>query len=180
MKRELFQIIEIPEGVALSMEENTITVKGKEGEISRSFNFGRLEIKLENNELRLEHKTATKTEKKIMNTIASHIKNMIAGVQEKFVYELKVCSGHFPMTLKQEGKKVIVKNFLGEKIDRSAKIIDGAEVEINKDIVTVKSVNKEIAGQTAANFEKATIIKGRDKRVFQDGIYITKKCGKAI
>jgi len=48
-------------------------------------------------------------------------------------------------------------------------------VTINKDIVKVSSIDKEKAGQTAANIELATRIKGYDPRVFQDGIYIVKK-----
>lgn len=180
MKKELSQIIEIPEGVEALLVENTLTVKGNEGENTRTFNVGRLDFKIEGNKIILENKKSTKTEKKMMNTIAAHIKNMIDGVKEKFTYELKICSGHFPMTVKVEGNKAVIKNFLGEKINRESKIIDGSEVEIKKDIITVKSTNKEIAGQTAANFEAATKIRGRDTRIFQDGIYIINKNGKEM
>jgi len=38
--------------------------------------------------------------------------------------------------------------------------------------------NLEDAGQTAANIERATKIKGFDPRVFQDGIYIIEKPGR--
>ena len=83
-------------------------------------------------------------------------------------------------TVKIEGNKAIIKNFLGEKIQRESSIPEGAEMEIKKDIIIIKSLNKEIAGQTAANLEIATKVRGRDKRIFQDGIYIVEKCGRAI
>ena len=57
---------------------------------------------------------------------------------------------------------------------------EGAELDIGKEIITIKSVNKEIAGQAAANFEAATKIRARDNRIFQDGVYIINKAGKKI
>ena len=180
MKKELFTEIEIPEGVEATLEENTLTVKGPQGENKRTFKIGRLEFEIKDKKIILGNKVSTKTEKKMMNTLAAHIRNMIKGVQEKFEYKLKVAYSHFPFTVKQEGNTITVKNFLGEKVDRVTQMPEGAEVQIQKDIITIKSVNKETAGQAAANLETATKIKGRDKRIFQDGIYITNKCGKEI
>lgn len=180
MKKELIKKIEIPEGVQVSFNNGLLTIKGKEGEVSKKMDFKKLKFDLSQNEIKLSTKKGTKVDKKIMNTLFSHIQNMIKGVQEKFVYELKICHGHFPFTVKVEGKTATIKNFLGEKVDRKVKLLEGVDVEIKKDVITVKSVNKELAGQAAANFEFATKIKGRDKRIFQDGIYIIKKNGKEI
>ena len=113
-------------------------------------------------------------------TIVAHLNNLIKGVQEKYEYTMKMCFNHFPMTVDLSPKEAVIKNFLGEKIARRAKIVDGVNVKINKDIVVITSVDKEAAGQTAANFETATKIRNRDRRVFQDGIFITNKCGKQI
>ena len=180
MKKALSQTIEIPEGIEINVTGSLVSVKGPEGENKREFNLGKIKIEKTGNDLVLGHDAATKTEKKIMNTTAAHIKNMIKGVQEKFVYTLKVASSHFPMTVKVEGNIATIKNFLGEKKDRFAKIADGVEVKVNKDIIEVISTDKELAGLVAANFEKATRITNRDRRIFQDGIYITNKSGKEI
>ncbi len=180
MKKALSQEIEIPEGVEANVEGNKLIVKGPEGENSREFNIGKINFEKKDNKIILSHKKATKKEKKIINTLASHIANMIKGVQEKFEYKLKICSSHFPMTVKIEGNNATVKNFLGEKIDREIKMPEGAEIKVEKDIITITSINKEIAGQAAANFENITKIKNRDKRVFQDGIYIINKAGREM
>ncbi len=180
MKKELFKEIEIPEGVEVEIADGSIVVKGPEGEVKRNFNIGNLVFEKKDNKIVIGHKKATKKEKRLMNTIAAHVRNMIKGVQEKFEYKLKICFSHFPMSVSIEGNKAVIKNFLGEKIPRTAQIIEGVEVSVDNDIITVKSVDKEKAGQTAANLEKATALKTRDRRIFQDGIFIINKGGKEI
>jgi large subunit ribosomal protein L6 len=180
MKKNLLLEIEIPEGVEVSINDSLISVKGSEGENTRDFNTKKINFEKKENKIMLEAKLATKKEKKIMNSIWAHIKNMIKGVQEKFEYQLKICFSHFPMTVDIQGQEAIIKNFLGEKIPRKSKIPKGVEVKIDGQIITVTSSDKEFAGQAAANFEKATKIKKRDKRVFQDGIFMTSKAGREI
>lgn len=180
MKKELSQEIEIPEGVEAEIEGNTLKVRGKEGENKKTFKINKLKFEKKDNKIIIGYEKATKKEKKLMNTLASHVKNMIRGVQEKFEYQLKVCFSHFPISVEVKGKEVLIKNFLGEKIPRKAKIPEEVEVEINKDIIKVISIDKELAGQAAANFETATKIRKRDRRVFQDGIFIINKAGRVL
>jgi len=180
MKKPLQQTIEIPAEVEVNLEGNILIVKGKEGELKRNFDLGKLNFEKKENKIILGNKESTKTEKKMMNTIAQHIRNMVKGVQEKFEYKLKVCFSHFPMTVKQEGEKIIVQNFLGEKVPREMILPKKVEVKVDKAEISVSSVDKELAGQVAANFEILTKIRGRDRRVFQDGIYIINKAGKEI
>ncbi len=180
MKKELFQKIDIPEGIEIDIERNYLKIKGPEGENKKTFNFGKLNIEKKENQIIIGSKKATKTEKRMMNTIAAHINNMIAGVQGKFEYRLKICFSHFPITVAVKEGEVLIKNFLGEKIDRKLKIPKGADVKVEKEFIIISSTDKEIAGQAAANFEKATKVGKRDRRVFQDGVYIINKSGKDI
>ena len=180
MKKEIFQQIEIPEDVEATLEGNLLKVKGIEGENERIFEMNSLNFEKKDNEIIVGSKKATKREKKMINTITAHIKSMIKGVQEKFEYQLKIGFSHFPITVEIKEKEAIIKNFLGEKIPRKSKILEGVDVKLDRDMITVTSVDKESAGQVAANFEIATKIRGRDKRVFQDGIFIINKAGKEI
>lgn len=180
MKKDLQKKIEIPEGVEISLEEGMMTVKGKEGENKRRFKTGKIILEKKDSELILKCGGATKKEKKMMNTILAHIKNLIEGIQKKFEYRLKICSSHFPITVDIQGDEAIIKNFLGEKMPRKLKIPEGVEIKKDKEIIKVMSHNKELAGQTAADFERVTKIRMRDRRVFQDGIYIINKPGGSI
>lgn len=180
MHKELYTEVEIPEGIEAKLDETTLTIKGPEGENKRDFKVGKLDMEQKGNKIIFGNKKSTKTEKRLMNTLAAHVRNMIKGVQEKFEYKLKVCFSHFPMTVELKDKEAIIKNFLGEKIPRRSKIVPGVDVKIDKQIITVTSHDKELAGQVAANFENVTKVTNRDRRVFQDGIFITSKCGVEI
>ncbi|MAG52935.1 MAG: 50S ribosomal protein L6 [Nanoarchaeota archaeon] len=180
MKKELTYTADIPEDVDVSIEGKMINVKGEKGENKRLFHYPGIELKKEENKIILHSKIATKKEKSIMGVSLSHIKNMMSGVKEGFVYKLKICSGHFPMTVESKDKEIMINNFLGEKKPRIAKILEGADAKIDGEIITVESWNKELAGQTSANIEKATKISGRDRRIFQDGIFIIEKDGRKI
>ena len=140
----------------------------------------RIEIKENNGKIEFHAKKITKKEKCLIGTLSGHVDNMFKGVFEEFIYMLKICSGHFPMTVAKESNFVVVKNFLGEKVPRKAKITEGVKVDIKGDEIVVSSMDKELAGQIAANIEQSTRITNRDRRKFQDGCYITVKAGKKI
>ncbi len=172
--KELKTAVSIPAGINVSIEENKILVKGPKGALEKTLP-PKVKLEKQKDSLWLITKNATKKEKKLLNTFTSHIKNMVKGVSEGYTYKLKICSGHFPMHVSLEKDCFVIKNFLGEKVPRKAKIFSDVQLEIKNDIIIVSGVNKESTGQTAANIEKATRIVNRDLRVFQDGIYIIEK-----
>ncbi|MDH3352953.1 MAG: 50S ribosomal protein L6 [Nanoarchaeota archaeon] len=180
MKKDLERFVEIPEGIEVSVNGNEFIVKGNGKELTRKFDIGKIKTEIKDDKVVLLAKDATRRESKMMGTVWAHLKNMVKGVNEDFVYELEVCNVHFPMNIKADGDKITIKSFLGETTQRVAKIVPGVKVDIKGSQITVSSSNIEDAGQTAANLEKATRLTGRDRRIFQDGIFITNKCGRAI
>lgn len=172
--------IEFPESVSCSINGKFLLVNGPKGEVKRELKQHNISLKIENKKIVLESKSGTKEDKKIIGSLTAHIKNMIKGSSQNHVYALKICSGHFPMNVSITGNKLIVKNFLGEKVPRILQLKNGADVKIEGDLIYVTSASKEIAGQASADIEQLTRRPGYDSRIFQDGCYITIKDGKHL
>ena len=198
MNKDLERFVEIPEGVTVEINGNEFIAKGNGKETKRNFDLGKIKAEVKDGKVVLTAKGATRRESKMIGTTWAHLNNMVKGVGEEFVYELEICNVHFPMNVsvhkaqqsavsseqlavgKGDGDKIIIKSFLGETTERVSKILPNVDVEIKGNIITVSSHDIEAAGQTAANLEKATRLIGRDRRIFQDGIYITEKPGRKI
>ncbi len=177
MAKEIKKTVAIPADVAVSIDGRMVTVAGPKGEVARELWYPHITIQQIEDVISVDVDAAMirKKQKAMVGTLASHIKNMIDGVAHGYRYRMKMVYSHFPVQLRIDGGKFIIGNFLGEKKDRVAQILDGSDVEIDGDEVTVTGINKESVGQTAANIEQATKIKARDPRVFQDGIYVIGK-----
>jgi len=180
MNKDLMREVEIPDGVSVVVSGNKVVVKGGDKELKRTFDNGKVNVGVDGSKIMLSVKGATRRESKMIGTIWAHLKNMIKGIGENFVYELEICNVHFPMNVKAEGDKIMIKSFLGETTVREAKIMPNVKVDIKGNQIMVSSYDIEAAGQTAGNLEKATRLTGRDRRIFQDGIFITEKPGRKI
>jgi large subunit ribosomal protein L6 len=166
--------IDIPEGVSIEISQDIITLKKGDKIVLRKIDKG-IPIKIENNSVTSKYeKLDKKTKKKVKSTLA-HIINALKGFEENYVYKLQICYVHFPITVSIENNYLIIKNFLGERKERKAKILSEVDIKIDKEFLIIESHDKEKAGQTAANIEKACKIKKRDRRVFQDGIYMIER-----
>ncbi|MBI4170920.1 MAG: 50S ribosomal protein L6 [Candidatus Aenigmarchaeota archaeon] len=169
--------IVIPDNVETKIEGKSVAVKGPKGEIAKDFNDPRFneEIEILQNERKIIVKTYSEKRKAqaMVGTIAAHLKNMFVGVSDGYSYELKIVYSHFPITVAAKDGVVEVKNFLGEKGVRKVDIFGTCGVHIEKDIIKVTGINVEDVGQTAANIERACRVRRRDRRIFQDGIFLS-------
>lgn len=181
-RKDINKEIEIPEGFEINVSGRSISLKGNGKEIEKDFDTHNLEIKKEGSLLKITSKNPTRRESKMAGTIEARLKNMIKGLQEDFVYKMEICNAHFPMNVKVDDakKEVVIKSFLGETIERKAKILGDVKVNVKGTDIEISSYDIDDAGQTAANIEKATKLKGRDRRIYQDGIFITEKPGRII
>ena len=170
--------IAIPEGVSCSLADGVITCKKSGVELSKTIKSPCVQVKIVGNEIVFDSPKGNKIQLKAIKSNLAHLRNMFYGLDKKYEYQLESCNVHFPMTLKADKGLLLINNFLGEKVPRKAVILPNVDVQIKGAKITISSHDREAAGQTAANFEKATIVRNRDRRVFQDGIYITSKPGR--
>ncbi len=172
--------IEIPEKCSVDIKNRLITVKGPKGEVTKEIKTKLLRFENNNNKITIFSTQNRKESKKLVSTFVAIIKNMLKGVTEGHVYKLKICSGHFPMSVSVKNNVLEIKNFIGESKPRTLKLNENVTVKVNGQEITVEGINKELVGQTAASIEQKTRRPNFDRRIFQDGIYIIEKDGKKI
>jgi len=175
--REYVEEVEIPEGVEVKIGDSArIWVKGKLGELEKDLSHANVRLEVDSGKVIVKLLGRGKRAEALIGTIRSIIRNMMVGVTQGFTYKMKIVASHFPMSVKVQGDRVIIENFIGERNPRIAKIVGrGTVVEVRGDEVLVKGIDKEAVGQTAANIEQATKIKRKDPRKFLDGIYVYEK-----
>jgi large subunit ribosomal protein L6 len=169
--------VTIPEGVTASLsEDGVVSIQGPKGNLSRQFTNSNLDLFQEGGALIVRTDMPRRKAKALAGTWNAHLNNMVKGVTDGFTYNLKAVYSHFPMTLAVKGNVFVVNNYFGERVPRNADILEGVEVKVNNKVeVVVSGIDKENVGQTAANIERCVTVKNRDRRVFQDGIYLVGK-----
>jgi len=165
--------VDVPEGVEVEVVGTKVVVRGPKGVLERDFGHAKgVAMRLEGRKFVVESYFVDRKKKAVVGAVAAHVKNMILGVTKGFRYKLKVVFTHFPISVEVKNGEVLIKNFLGEKAPRRAKVLEGVKVKVEGRDVVVEGVDIEKVAQTAANIELACKVKEFDRRVFLDGIYI--------
>ncbi|MEM2884752.1 MAG: 50S ribosomal protein L6 [Thermoproteota archaeon] len=166
----------ILEGAEVFVEGSVVTVKGPLGSLSRDFGHARVSIAKKDGNIVLATDEKGRAGRSILGTVAKHVENMMLGTTKGFQCKMKVIHSHFPITLKVVGDRIQVRNFMGERAPREAKLEDpNIKVEIKGDDVVIKGIDVEKVMQTAANLENATRTVGKDQRIYLDGIYVVER-----
>jgi large subunit ribosomal protein L6 len=145
MKEEVI----IPEGVKVTQKKHMLTFEGPLGKTFKSFRSIPIKIKISENKILLQTIGEKKRDYAILHTVRSIIRNICEGLIEGYTIKMKVVFAHFPITVKVDGKDILIVILTGE---------------VWTDIT-----------QTAANIELKTKVKNKDHRVFLDGVYVFEK-----
>jgi large subunit ribosomal protein L6 len=166
--------VEVPNGIQVDIEGNEVVTKGSLGSNTRSFNDALLKVSKEGSKISISGVTHKQLAKKAMmaeKAFAKQLRNDIDGVAKHYERNMQVIFAHFPITVESKGDTVLIKNLIGERAPREAKIAGATKVEVKGTNIRVYGTNINDVSQTCANMRKACKIREKDGRVFQDGVY---------
>ena len=164
--------LELPEGFEASYEDGVLTVSDGNESVEKKMDHALVDVEIDEN-IVFHAKSEKNDILSIAKAFRSHGRNMVEGLQNDHVYHLKGVYAHFPMTIKTQNNQLVVENFMGERNPRKADIMEGVDVSVDGEEITVSGSDKENVAQTAARIEQLSEKGNRDPRTFQDGIYIT-------
>lgn len=164
----------IPNGTDVSVVNNVVKVKGPLGELTRTFRPV-IAIAVENNQITFTPKRSGVEVSALWGTSASHVGNMVAGVNKAFEKKLILEGIGFKSEVK--GKKIHFS--LGFSHPVEVEIPEGLKVTAEKNLITVSGIDKEQVGQFTAklrDLKKAEPYKGKGMRYEKE--VIRRKEGK--
>merc|ERR1719453_1647527 len=117
-----------------------------------------------------------------VNTLKTHIGNMITGVTEGFLYKMRLVYAHFPINagIPSDGSSIDVKNFLGGKQIQHIDMMKGVTVKLQDPLVTKDELLFEGFDNAAVSLCCARVCQSvkigkKDERKFLDGIFVSQK-----
>ena len=169
------QPIELPEGVEFKLDGNTVTVKGKNGELSRNIS-PLIDVVVEDNIITVNRRDDLKESRMLHGTTRSIIFNRVEGVSNGFSKKLQIVGVGYRAQL--QGSKLVLSLGLSHPVEFETP--EGLELEVptNTEII-IKGADKEAVGALAANIRAVRSPEPyKGKGVRYEGEHVRRKEGK--
>ena len=168
------QIILIPEGVEIKINDDFIIVEGKRGELTQKL-IPEIGIEIKDKQITVQKIKETKNSAALWGTFRALIANMIEGVNNGFEKRLIIEGIGYKAVL--NGNKLVLS--LGFSHPVEIETPKGIEFKVEKNTIIISGPDKQLVGQVAANIRKhrkPEPYKGKGIR-YKDEI-IKRKAGK--
>lgn len=144
------KIINIPDQVKIKIDKDLIMVQGPEGELSLKLN-PHIKIDLQDKTIAVDvNNNKDKYQKSLWGTFRQLLNNLLIGVTEGFTKKLEINGVGYKADLK--GKELIL--HVGYSHPVIFSIPDNIEVKIEKNLITISGIDKQLVGETAAQIRK--------------------------
>ncbi|MBE4906592.1 50S ribosomal protein L6 [Bacillus luteolus] len=147
MSRVGKKLLEIPTGVTVTMNDNTVTVKGPKGELTRTFHPD-MTINVEDNVLSVTRPTDNKEHRALHGTTRSILGNMVEGVAKGYERGLELVGVGYRAS--KSGNKLVLNVGYSHPVEITPEAGVEVDVPANTKII-VKGIDKERVGALAAN-----------------------------
>ncbi len=169
------QTVIVPAGTEVKLSGVTFSVKGPKGSLVRDFG-GPVTININGNEITFTpNKIGDRSVNSLWGTYASHVKNMVIGVNEGYTKKL-ILEG---VGFKSEVAGKVLNLALGFSHPVKVEIPEGLTVTAEKNNITITGIDKELVGSFTASIrsmKKPEPYKGKGFR-YNDEV-IRRKQGK--
>lgn len=170
----------IPSSVEVSIDEQTVRVKGPNGALEETLNSSVQVVLVEEDGKKEIHIQVQNPENKFeraqWGTARSLVQNMVQGAVESFERKLEVNGVGYRVNM--QGKNLLLN--LGFSHDVPVEIPEGVVAFVEGNIISIKGANKQIVGETAAKIRrlrKPEPYKGKGVKYIEE--VIRRKSGKS-
>lgn len=144
------RILQIPEGVTVTVENDIITVKGPKGEL-KTHKTKPINVIVENGTVVVSRINEIKTTKQMHGTVNANIANMIEGVKNGYTRGLEIFGVGY--RFQPKGNELVINAGYSHPV--IMEVPKGLEIEaISNTEITLKGIDKILIGEFAANVRK--------------------------
>ena len=166
--------IPIPESVSVDLNGQVISASGPKG--SQEFTAHQdMNITTNDGLVTVERPSDIREHRALHGTTRQMINNLLVGVSEGFVKELEIIGVGYPATV--QGSRLKLQ--LGFSHDIYFDLPDGIAITIDRNILTVSGIDKQLVGKVAAEIRMLKPVEPyKGKGIREIGQYILIKEGK--
>ena len=168
--------VEIPSGVEVKVEGQTVTVRGPKGTLTQEFHPDMV-IALEGNTVTVQRPSDDKKHRALHGLTRSLIANMIEGVTKGYQKNLEISGVGYRAAL--QGTKLVLSMGFSHPVEFEP--APGIEFEVPAPTrITVRGIDKQLVGETAAQIRAVRPPEPYlGKGIRYAGEHIRRKAGKA-
>jgi large subunit ribosomal protein L6 len=167
--------IVIPAGVTVTLNNNTVTVKGPKGELTRTFHSD-ITITVEENLVTITRPSDAKEHRALHGTTRAVLANMVEGVSTGFTRGLELIGVGY--RAQKQGNKLVLNVGYSHPVEIEAE--EGLEIEVPANTkIIIKGTDKERVGALAANIRGVRPPEPyKGKGIRYEGEFVRRKEGK--
>jgi large subunit ribosomal protein L6 len=167
--------IPVPAGVSVTIEPESVSVKGPKGELSERVPLD-IDVVQEGEELRVSRPTDRGDHRALHGLVRSLVANMVEGVTQGFEKRLEIQGVGYRAQMKGKNLELAV----GYSHPVPIPAPEGIEFEVPQPTrIVVRGIDKQLVGETAAIIRKQRPPEPyKGKGIRYEGEYVARKVGK--